>query len=65
MDGETIFGANFDFSSEDEAETSKDSRTFQSQEDFLRQKASWTPKRENRHVSLPTTFLTSRSYYDL
>jgi hypothetical protein len=51
MDGDTIFSANFDFSSDDEAvEKDKDSRTFQSQEDFLRQKASWSPKIENRKV---------------
>ena len=53
MDNEAIFGAEFDLSSEDES-TDKDQRTFQSEEDFQRQKQSWTPKIENRQVpSLP------------
>jgi len=52
MDGDTIFGADFDFSSEEESSSlpDREARTFQSEDDFLRQKSSWTPKIENREV---------------
>ena len=50
-----IFGADFGFDSDDgeekEKEEIKEKRTFQSEEDFLRQKREWTPKVENREVS--------------
>ena len=48
MDDNPLFGDGLDFSSDEELSTVD--RSFQPQEDFLRQKASWIPKTENRQV---------------
>jgi hypothetical protein len=56
MDNDTVedvFGADFGIDSDDDAELKEEERgkrTFQSEEDFLQQKQSWTPKVETRQV---------------
>ena len=53
-DGETVFGADFGFDSDDETKAEeKLKRTFQSEHDFLAEKRSWTPKIENKEVLNP------------
>jgi len=53
-DGETVFGADFGLDSDEETKTDeKVKRTFQSEQDFLAQKRSWTPKIENKEVITP------------
>jgi hypothetical protein len=44
-----LFGAEFAFDSEEE-ENTKEKRTAQSEDDFLRQKNEWTPKVERKEV---------------
>jgi hypothetical protein len=51
---EEVFGADFGLDSDDDDKTLKanerEKRMFQSEEDFLQQKKSWTPKVETREV---------------
>ena len=58
-----VFGAEFEFDSDEEKvkEEEREKRTFQSEEDFLRQKQSWTPKVETREVPR-TTYITLTPY---
>ena len=56
-----IFSADFGLDSSDEEKTIQESqeqkRTFQSEDDFLRQRKNWTPKLETREVRLAAMVL--------
>jgi len=53
-DDETVFGTDFGLDSDEETKADeKLKRTFQSEQDFLVQKRSWTPKLENKEVIHP------------
>jgi hypothetical protein len=50
-DGDGIFGGDFGLDSDEETKVEdREKRTFQSEEDFLAQKRSWTPKIETKEV---------------
>jgi len=49
------FGADFAFDS-DEEDNSKERRTLQSEDDFVRQKSEWRPKLERKEVKLRILF---------
>lgn len=52
-DGDGIFGGDFGLDSDEETKVEdREKRTFQSDEDFLAQKRSWTPKTETKEVPL-------------
>ena len=68
MEGDVnaIFGASFGLDSDDEGEKAlkkeeREKRTFQSEEDFLQQKAGFVPKIETREVLVHLTELNSRN----